>query len=156
MTISTNNSTITTSPSAFMRVGDQTLRDRQNSFAGVLSRRQDATASTQDKATQAARDFVAVAFIQPVMKQLRETDNAAAPFAAGPAEKKFRSLLDASHAQHLVKAANFPLVDRIASDILRAGNRAGASALPTAAMIAGASADLASPSLKLPSGGFAR
>ncbi len=114
---------IATATSAFMRVGDETLRERQDSFAGVLSRRQDANASAKERATQAARDFVAVAFIQPIMQQLRETNNSPPPYAPGPAEKKFRALMDASQAQHLVKAANFPLVDRIASDMMRSGGR---------------------------------
>ncbi len=142
------------SPTAFMRVGDDTLRDRQDNFAGVLSRRQDASASAEERATQAARDFVAVAFIQPVLQQLRDTNHAPPPYGPGPAEKKFRALTDAAQAQHLVKAANFPLVDRIASDMLRAGGRASPTA--PSASTHDTAAKLALSALAAPAGGFAK
>jgi Rod binding domain-containing protein len=52
--------------------------------------------------------------VQPMLKLLRDSNNAAPPFAPGPAEKQFRSLMDVELAQRIVNSANFPLVDALA------------------------------------------
>lgn len=92
----------------------------QQSFAGVLGR-EDRTRQlpVQDQARVAAEDFVAQALVQPVLKQFRAQSNAAAPFAPTSAEQTFRGQLDADLAKQLVKAGHWPLVDRIAADLLR-------------------------------------
>lgn len=101
------------------------LTERQEAFAGVLSRSRDAGKSDQQRAREAAEDFVAVAFVQPVLKQLRETDRAAAPFNQGPAEKQFRSMMDAAMAKQMVRASNFPLVERVAEQTLQSARQRG-------------------------------
>lgn len=98
------------------RLADQDL------FASVLSRaRQDQGATDEaSKARIAAEDFVAQALVEPVLKQMREMSQAAAPFAPNQAEKAFRTMLDGAMAQRVVKSGNWTLVDRVAERI--AGN----------------------------------
>lgn len=95
----------------------QQLGARQDAFAGVLARAQRSTSGGESDRRQAAEEFVAVAFIQPILKQLRESNNAAEPFAPGPAEKQFGSIMDAAVSKQIVTASNFALVDRIAQDL---------------------------------------
>lgn len=108
------------------------LLKAQRSFAGVLSRaehRADASGVTpEQQAREGAESLVALAFVQPMLKEFREANKAAAPFAPTPAEKQFRALMDAELAQRIVRAADFPLVERLARDLLRT-----TSASPTTA-----------------------
>jgi Rod binding domain-containing protein len=97
---------------------------RQSDFAVALGKRLDRPGeapSPEEKARRAAEDFVAVALVQPVLKQLREANQAAEPFKPGPAEKQFRGLADAMMARQIVGASSFPLVDRLAQDMLKRG-----------------------------------
>lgn len=104
------------------------LRARQQEFEAALSRQQaQARPGDAQSARDAAADFVAAAFIEPLLKHLRENTEAAPPFAPGPGEKQFRGIADAQIARRVARAANFPLVDRIASDLLRGGAAAGAA-----------------------------
>lgn len=109
------------------------LREAQESFATVLGRARGPAApepiSDAQRARDAAEQLVTQAFVAPMLKQLRETSQAAAPFAPSSAEKQFRALTDAELAQRVVRAARFPLVDRLAQDLLkRAGkDQAGRS-----------------------------
>jgi Rod binding domain-containing protein len=73
-----------------------------------------------EKARQAAEDFVAMAFVEPILEQIRETNQAAPPFAPTNGEKQFRAMLDATLAREITRAARFPLVDRLARDLRRA------------------------------------
>lgn len=77
--------------------------------------------SEQAQARRSAEELVAIALIQPVLKGLRESSDAAPPFAPGPYEKQFGMFMDAELSRRLVKAQNFPLVDRVARDLLRMG-----------------------------------
>ena len=67
---------------------------------------------------RAAEQFVAKAFIEPVLASVRESSQAAPPFAPTPAELQLRSLADARLAQDVVKHARLPIVDRLARDLL--------------------------------------
>lgn len=119
--------------------------DTQRSFASILGR---ATAAPPEsrltdegRAREAAEQLVTQTFVVPMLKQLRETNTAAAPFAPTQAERQFRALADADLAQRIVKAARFPLVERLARDLLkRAGKdaqgRAAADELAAAARTA--------------------
>lgn len=91
------------------------------------------SSDAQQTAREAAQDFVAVTFLAPVLKQLRDTNNAAPPFAPGPAEKQFGGLMDQHVARQIVRASHFPLVDRVAHDLLRSKGPAVPSPVPTAA-----------------------
>lgn len=96
------------------------LLERQRSFTEVLSKAtgEGERAGPEDRARQAARDFVAMAFVQPVLKQLRESNHTAAPFAPGPGERQFRALMDAEIARKVVGSSDWPLVDRLARQLL--------------------------------------
>lgn len=116
-----------TRPSGFAlfdpRRADVDSADRQRQFASVLSiaqRRPGAKPSDEQQARESAEQLVAIALVQPLLAQLRSADNAAPPFQATQGEKQFRSLWDAQIAGDLVRASNFPLVDRIAESMLRA------------------------------------
>lgn len=93
-------------------------------FAGVLARVKPAAntgLSMEERAREAAASFVATVFVAPVFKALRESGGAAPPFAPTTAEKQFQSMLDSRLSEDVVRSARFPLVDRIAADLLRAG-----------------------------------
>ena len=98
----------------------------QRSFAEALGAARHADAldaregrSKPDQAREAAEQLVSTTLILPVLKQLRESNNAAPPFAPTDAEKQFGALLDHRLAHDIVKGANFPMVDRLARDLLR-------------------------------------
>jgi Rod binding domain-containing protein len=104
-------------------VGSGALAERQKSFAGILSRAQShpgAKAATSEvEARESAEQFVAITFLQPLLKQLRETNRASAPFALSAGEKQMQGMLDAHVSQQIVSSSSWPLVDRIASDMLK-------------------------------------
>jgi Rod binding domain-containing protein len=106
-----------TTPAGTSRVGG-----RQASFSELLGRETSASRllTREEKAQAAAEQFVSVAFVQPMLKQVRESSWAAAPFAPNSAEKQFRALQDASLAQQIVHSSKFPLVERVARDVLNA------------------------------------
>lgn len=95
------------------------LLDRQHSFAAVLAQHSDTGADPQQRARIAAERFVAATLINPVLKGLRDSSMAAAPFAPGFAERQMRSLLDADLSHRIARAGGFPLVDRLAMDLLQ-------------------------------------
>ncbi len=71
------------------------------------------------KARLAAEGLVSATFIEPILKQVRESNNTPPPFGPSSAEKQFSSLLDTKLADEIVKAANFPLVERITAQLLK-------------------------------------
>jgi Rod binding domain-containing protein len=109
-----SNAGSTHSPSA-------NLQSAQHSFLSILGRSTAAQASkTPDaQAREAAQQFVSTTLVQPLLKQLREMEDAAPPFAAGPGEKQFRALMDVETAQRITSAGHFPLVDRVAQQLLK-------------------------------------
>jgi Rod binding domain-containing protein len=98
--------------------GRHPLVTAQRSFASILARDRGAPADPEQSARESAEQLVSISLVQPVLKQLRDSDGAAPPFAPTQAERQFRSLMDAELAQRLVRASNFPLVDRLARDLL--------------------------------------
>lgn len=99
--------------------------DDQASFASVLSRAQTRpgaeTKTPEQKAREAAEQLVATALVQPVLKQLRDTNNAAEPFKPNSAEKSFGQMMDAELSQRIVGARGWALVDRVADMLLKRG-----------------------------------
>jgi len=74
---------------------------------------------TKEKAAlKTAREFVAQALVQPMLKEARESNQAWGPFAPGKHEKAFAWLIDEGIAKSIVEAKNFPLVDRVAESLL--------------------------------------
>ena len=108
--------------------------ERQREFAAILSRRIDrpgaAAGSPEQQASEAARQLVSMTLVQPLLKQLRETSQAAPPFAPTSAERQFRAMADAQLAQDIVKASHFPLVDVLARQMLAKHQREGIFAAP--------------------------
>lgn len=92
--------------------------DAPGSFADIMARAK-AGPSRQDQARDAAEQFVALTFVQPALKELRESNQAAPPFAPSEGEKQFRALLDADIARKIVHKAHYGLVDRVARDLLK-------------------------------------
>lgn len=102
------------------------LRD----FASVLTTDERGPLGKRDtdpvtEARDTAERFIASALVAPVLKELRETSQAAEPFAPTQGERQFRSMLDAQVALNVVRGAQFPLVDRLAQDLLRHGRAEG-------------------------------
>lgn len=98
---------------------EATIVDRQRRFGDAIARPHPRTDLTpEQRAYGAAADFVAAAFIEPVLKQMRKNTFAAPPFAPGQGEQQLRALGDTQAARQIASAARFPLVERIASDLL--------------------------------------
>jgi Rod binding domain-containing protein len=95
------------------------LAANQAAFSAALGRAKSSNGrSSPDSARDAAEQFVAATLILPLLKQLRATNNAAPPFAPTQAERQFAALQDAETAQRISHATHFPLVDRLARDLL--------------------------------------
>lgn len=76
--------------------------------------------SDEVDARKAAEEFVAVAFVEPILKSLRESNQAAPPFAPTEAEKSFGPLLDAELSRRIVAKERYGLVDTVARRLLNA------------------------------------
>lgn len=92
------------------------LVQRQRDFSAVITQ-DDPGAKASPR--RAAEDFAAIAFVEPMLRQMREANNAAPPFAPGPAERQFGEILDGVLARQITRASNFPLVDRLEADLTR-------------------------------------
>lgn len=101
--------------------GDSQLIERQRSFQAALGRASSGaqTPSPESAAHEAAEQLVTQCLILPMLKQLRDTNQAAPPFAPSQAERQFGALGDAQLAQRITSASRFPLVDRLARDLLK-------------------------------------
>jgi Rod binding domain-containing protein len=111
-------------PSARAGAADVHAPRREEEFQRILAiaKAQDEAGPEARKAREAAEDFVAMTFIEPILAQIRESSQAAPPFAPTNGEKQFRAMMDAGLARELTRAARFPLVERLARD-LRSGQR---------------------------------
>jgi Rod binding domain-containing protein len=69
------------------------------------------------KARETAERLVAVVLVQPILKQVRESNQAAEPFKPTRGEQQFQGMLDAKLAQEITQSARFPLVERLAQDM---------------------------------------
>lgn len=86
-------------------------------FDSILKSRREET-SAEERARSAAENFVAQSLVLPVLKSLREQNQAAPPFAPGDYEKNIGSLFDMHLADEIVGASNFPIVDAVARNLL--------------------------------------
>lgn len=128
----TPSTSLTESLRADVAARDATRLADQQAFASVLSRAKGETdPDPKARARKAAEDFVAQALVEPVLKQMREMTQAAAPFAPNQAEKAFRTMLDNAMAQRVVKSGNWALVDKVADRMIaRTGTQVQPAALP--------------------------
>lgn len=105
----------------------------QTDFASIMGIANRTTAAAgkgesglQSEARDAAEAFVAKVFIEPILKQARESNKEPPPFGPGQGEKQFASLIDAQRSLDLVRSASWPIVDRLAADLTRnAESRSG-------------------------------
>lgn len=74
----------------------------------------------EEQAREAAEQLLSVTFIQPVLKQVREMNDAPPPWGPTQAEKQFGPMLDAKLADQLIKAARLPIIERLSRDLNRA------------------------------------
>lgn len=106
---------------------DRAQLARQSDFASTLASQQQAASGAQPTAEQQARraaeDFVSVAFVQPILKALRDGNKAPPPFGPGPGEKQFRTFADAQMARNLVRASNWNIVQAVERQMLRTTDR---------------------------------
>lgn len=95
----------------------------ETAFATLLdvARGPDAEAQVREAATQ----FVASAFILPVLEQMHESPFAAEPFAPNAAQRRFAPLFDQQIADRVTGAAQFPLVDGIVEQVMNAAGAKG-------------------------------
>ncbi len=87
-------------------------------FERVLAGAQEGL-SREEEARAAAVDLVSIALVQPTLKMLRDSNQAAPPFAPGPVEKTFGAFFDAEVASRVANASNSGLVDAIALRMLQ-------------------------------------
>ncbi len=66
----------------------------------------------------AAQEFVSVALVQPILKQMRQANQAPPPFGPGEGEKNFAHLADAQIARRIVESSNFGVVNAVEHQLL--------------------------------------
>jgi len=99
------------------------LNDRSGGgFDSALRRAVGGDQKTQQTPRQAAEEFISMALVQPILAQLRETNQATGPFAPGAVEKRFGPMLDAEISHRMVKSTGWGLVDAVAERLDRGGN----------------------------------
>ncbi len=93
----------------------------QLEFTEVLGRQTGRQLGITDEAKirDTAENFVATALVQPIFKQMRSTNHAAAPFGPNKAEQQFQSLVDAQVSRHIVHKSHWPVVERVAQNMLK-------------------------------------
>lgn len=87
---------------------------------------------TADPSRDAAERFVSLTLVEPILKQMRQSSQAAPPFGPAPGEVQFRALLDAEVARQVVRAGDFPLVERLARDLRARGGGPPLGPVPVA------------------------
>lgn len=143
--MNTTNGIMNSSAMRFAQVGDPSIARQQSienqaSFASVLSRAQTrpdkANQTAEQKAREAAEQLVATALVQPVLKQLRETNSAAEPFKPNSAERSFGQMMDTEMSQRIVGSKSWALVDRVAETLMKRGAATSKGATPDTSLIA--------------------
>jgi hypothetical protein len=105
-------------PGAPGSAGIRSAMERPVEFDSILRKARGAQ-DAKSQARQAAEEFVAQSLVLPILKSIREQNQAAPPFGPGPYEQNIGSLFDMEVATRLVKAQRFPIVDAVARNLLR-------------------------------------
>ena len=93
--------------------------DQAQHFAELVERAKKGT--TAEEIREAAEQLVSATF-KPILNQIRESNDAAPPFAPTQGEKQFGALMDQRIADEIVKSSRLPIVDRLTRDFAaRAG-----------------------------------
>jgi Rod binding domain-containing protein len=95
----------------------QSQRSFDSTLGGMLNKGGDL-----DDTRKAAEEFVSIAFVEPILRSLRESNQAAEPFAPTAAEKSFGPLLDAEISKKIVSHERYGLVDAVARQLREAGS----------------------------------
>ena len=95
------------------------MSEQGASFRAMLGQATAEQGTPEERAREAARDLVATTLVRPMLQRLRATNNAWGPFKPTQGESSFRSMLDARLAKDITSSQSWPLVDRIAQDLLR-------------------------------------
>jgi hypothetical protein len=110
-------------PPSLSRFRPGTERDREDfaSVLGIADRLiRDGEQAVEDRARETAETFVAKALVEPILTQVRESNTQPPPFGPGRGEKQFAALIDAKRAMDLVRSTEWPIVERLTSDLARA------------------------------------
>ena len=75
------------------------------------------------QADEAARTFVAMAFIEPMLQMMTDSQFAEGPFAPGDTERRFSPLLNQELAGRVVAGSRFGLVNEIKDRLLEHSDR---------------------------------
>lgn len=94
------------------------LGETSDRFERLMTEAQ-ASDKPRDEAREAAEKFIATALVMPLLDELREQPLDAGLFHGGMAEDAFRQRMDTILADRIVSSSQFPIVDRIYSDITR-------------------------------------
>ena len=109
--------------------GSRTLATQKDfaSILGIENRGKHARLGTpEEKARRVAQEFVATAFIEPMLAEVREANKTPPPFGPGKGEQQFGAMIDAQRAIEMVRSSSWPIVDRLTADLTKAEiNRAG-------------------------------
>ncbi len=143
--MNTTSGIMNSSALRFAEIGDPSIARQQSienqaSFSSVLSRAQTrpdkANQSPEQKAREAAEQLVATALVQPVLKQLRETNNAAEPFKPNSAERSFGQMMDTQLSQRIVGSKSWALVGRVAQTLMKRGAATSKAEVPAGSLAA--------------------
>ncbi|MBX3364375.1 MAG: hypothetical protein KF866_06370 [Phycisphaeraceae bacterium] len=110
--------------SAMDRLPDADFRQVLTQFASSVApvaRVEAGEGGPSESSRAIAEDLVAVTFVQPLLRQMREMQQLPPPFGPGQAEKQLSALMDERLSTQIVRASRYPLVDRLAADIDRMG-----------------------------------
>ena len=86
------------------------------SFEEVLEEKRDG--DVRQTIREESRKLVAEAFIAPLLEQIREQNNAAAPFGPTDGEKRFGPLIDQAVADRMTHPDRFPMVKAVERSML--------------------------------------
>jgi Rod binding domain-containing protein len=92
---------------------------------GSLPRSEDQAAA---QARTAAEQLVSIALVQPMLKRVRESNNAAPPFGPTKGSKTFGTMLDAAYAAEMTSSTRWGLIDSVAQRMMARLNPGAQSA----------------------------
>lgn len=110
--------------------------EANSSFAKLLARRANASdpAAHEAEVRKGVEELVSAVLVQPILKQLHESNHAAAPFAPTSAEKQFQSMMDGKLALDFTRRAKFPLVESVTQYVLHPPHKGPVQAPTSAAL----------------------
>lgn len=100
---------------------------RKLEFDSVLRLKRE-SGDSRAEARAAAEEFVAQSLVLPILKSIREQNQASEPFAPGDYERTIGGLFDLEIATRIVRSRRFPIVDAVARNLLREPRTAPAAA----------------------------